>query len=66
LRQVCRDALKVIGKDWSDPPSHWLFNHRWSDGGKCPASRALLKRAPVGGRTTCWSPAKQKLGAERR
>ena len=66
LRQVCRDALKVIGKDWSDPPSHWLFNHRWSDGGKCPTSRVLLKRAPVGGRTTCWSPAKQKLGAERR
>lgn len=65
LRQVCRDALKVIGKDWSDPPSHWLFNHRWSDGGKCPTSRALLKRAPIGGRTTCWSPAKQKLGAER-
>ena len=66
LRQVCRDALRVIGKDWSDPPSHWLFNHRWEDGGRCPRTREPLRRGAVGGRTACWSPARQRLGAERR
>ncbi len=66
LKKVCADAMRVIGKDWSDPPSNWLFNHRWSDGGKCPHSKEKLKRTVIGGRTTCWSPTKQKLGAERR
>ena len=66
LREVCADALEVIGKDWSDPPEAWLFNHRWQDGGRCPRSRRPLVRAEVGGRTTCWSPVRQVLGAERR
>lgn len=66
LREVCADALRVIGKDWSDPPDSWLFNHRWEAGGVCPRTRAPLRRAEVGGRTACWSPARQRLGAERR
>jgi len=66
LREVCRDALRVIGKDWSDPPGSWLFNHRWEKGGRCPRSRGPLLHAAVGGRTTCWSPRRQVLGAERR
>ncbi len=66
LRAVCADALKVIGKDWSDPPESWLFNHRWKDGGNCPRSKQPLIREVVGGRTTCWSPLRQVLGAERR
>lgn len=66
LRAVCADAMQVIGKDWSDPPDAWLFNHRWKDGGRCPRSRQPLVRAEVGGRTTCWSPERQALGAERR
>jgi formamidopyrimidine-DNA glycosylase len=66
LRQVCRDALRVIGKDWSDPPDSWLFNHRWEKGGRCPRSRGPLMHATIGGRTTCWSPRRQVLGTERR
>jgi len=66
LREVCAEAMAVIGKDWSDPPDTWLFNHRWKDGGRCPRSKKLLVREDVGGRTTCWSPERQVLGAERR
>ena len=66
LREVCAEAMEVIGKDWSDPPDSWLFNHRWKDGGRCPRSKKPLVREDVGGRTTCWSPARQVLGAERR
>ena len=66
LRAVCADAMRVIGKDWDDPPASWLFNHRWKDGGSCPRTKEPLHRAEVGGRTTCWSPARQRLGAERR
>lgn len=66
LRAVCADAMRVIGKDWGDPPASWLFNHRWTDGGRCPRTRQPLHREEVGGRTTCWSPARQRLGAERR
>ena len=66
MREVCADAMRVIGKDWGDPPASWLFNHRWKDGGSCPRTKEPLHRAEVGGRTTCWSPARQRLGAERR
>ncbi len=66
LREVCADAMRVIAKDWSDPPATWLFNHRWADGGRCPRAKQPLRREEVGGRTTCWSPARQRLGAERR
>ncbi len=61
IRGVCRDALRIIGKDWSDPPDSWLFNHRWKKGGTCPRTGAKLMHATIGGRTTCWSPARQKL-----
>jgi formamidopyrimidine-DNA glycosylase len=42
-------------------PRQWLFLHRWTDGGKCPRTGRPLARATIGGRTTCWSPARQKL-----
>ncbi len=61
IRRVCRDALAVIGKDWARPPDSWLFNHRWKDGGTCPKSGTPLVRARIAGRTTCFSPARQKL-----
>jgi len=61
IRHVCRAALRVIGKDWSDPPDSWLFPHRWEKGGTCPRTGAKLQHATIGGRTTCWSPARQKL-----
>lgn len=66
IRTVARDALRVIGTDWGTPPDSWLFNHRWTDGGRCPKTGAPLQRAAIGGRTTCWSPARQTLpGAAR-
>ncbi|MBC2600936.1 Fpg/Nei family DNA glycosylase [Puniceicoccus vermicola] len=59
LREVCRDAMRVIAPDWSDPPQSWLFRHRWKDGGICPKTEKPLARIQVGGRTTCYSPARQ-------
>jgi formamidopyrimidine-DNA glycosylase len=61
IRFVCREALKIIGHHWDDPPKTWLFPHRWAKGGKCPKTGAKLKHATIGGRTTCWSPARQIL-----
>jgi formamidopyrimidine-DNA glycosylase len=61
IRGVCRDALRIIGKNWDDPPDSWLFNHRWEKGGTCPRTGAKLQHATIGGRTTCWSPGRQKL-----
>lgn len=68
-RNVCRQALETIaGKGRRLPPhlnAHipktWLFWHRWEDGGLCPRTGKPLVREEVGGRTTCWSPARQKL-----
>lgn len=61
LRWVCRHALDTIGRTLADPPKSWLFPHRWEDGGLCPKTNKPLARATIGGRTTCWSPARQKL-----
>jgi formamidopyrimidine-DNA glycosylase len=61
IRWVCREALRIIGTNWDDPPDSWLFNHRWQKGGTCPRTGAKLQHATIGGRTTCWSPARQKL-----
>ncbi len=68
-RFVCRGALKYnAGVGGRMPstlnefmPGSWLFNHRWEDGGRCPRTGVLLRRGEIGGRTTCWSPARQKL-----
>lgn len=68
-RQVCRLALRNIAGAGGDLPpdlnvnipDSWLFNHRWQDGGRCPKTKALLMREEIGGRTTCWSPGRQKL-----
>ena len=70
-RRVCRLALVAIAGRGNDlPPTlnsriprSWLFHHRWEDGGHCPRTGVVLKRAEVGGRMTCWSPARQKLPA---
>lgn len=68
-RTVCRLALeKIAGGGGKLPPDlnvnippSWLFWHRWEDGGRCPKTGAKLVRETVGGRTTCWSPGRQKL-----
>jgi formamidopyrimidine-DNA glycosylase len=68
-RRVCRLALDTIaGRGPYLPPNlnahiprSWLFWHRWADGGLCPKTRQPLARKTIGGRTTCWSPARQPL-----
>lgn len=68
-RHVSRLALdKIAGRGDHLPPDlnvnipeSWLFHHRWRDGGRCPLTGVKLLREEVGGRTTCWSPARQKL-----
>lgn len=68
-RRVARLALTVIAGRGDDLPpdlnvripGSWLFSHRWEDGGRCPRTGASLVREVIGGRTTCWSPGRQKL-----
>jgi formamidopyrimidine-DNA glycosylase len=68
-RQLCRMALAAIaGRGDRLPadlnigiPNTWLFNHRWQRGQRCPLTGVVLAHATIGGRTTCWSPARQKL-----
>jgi formamidopyrimidine-DNA glycosylase len=68
-RRVCRLALDAIaGRGKKIPrdlnvniPRSWLFRHRWRKGGLCPITGQPLAHGVVGGRTTCWSPARQKL-----
>jgi formamidopyrimidine-DNA glycosylase len=55
-KQLCRDALRIIGTKYGRPPTSWLFRHRWRRGGKCPRDGAILLRATIGGRTTAWCP----------
>lgn len=59
-RQVSREAIRIIGTDWSDPPDSWLMNHRWKPGQTCPRCGVELDRGEIGGRTTCWCPRCQK------
>ncbi len=63
-RYVATHALRIIGASSAtvlpDPPKTWLFPHRWADGGRCPKTQTALIRDDIGGRTTCWSPARQK------
>jgi formamidopyrimidine-DNA glycosylase len=68
-RYVCKLALDTIaGRGNHLPldlnvniPTTWLFKHRWRKGGRCPRTGQPLAHGVVGGRTTCWSPARQKL-----
>lgn len=70
-RTVCRQAFDAIaGRGDTLPPDlnigipdTWLFNHRWSRGGRDPKTGTPLAHATIGGRTTCWSPARQRLNA---
>ena len=60
-RWVAREALRLVGEEIDSIPQSWLFHHRWEDGGKCPKTGVALKREEIGGRTTRWSPGRQKL-----
>jgi formamidopyrimidine-DNA glycosylase len=59
-RFVCREALRSISKDFSDPPTTWFFHRRWRPGGNCPRDESPLQRAQIAGRTTCWCGSCQK------
>lgn len=66
-RHVCRLALDAIAGCGShlppdlnvNIPGTWLFHHRWRKGGRCPKTGAPLAHSTIGGRTSCWSPARQ-------
>jgi formamidopyrimidine-DNA glycosylase len=68
-RKVCTLALDTIaGRGGKLPPDlnvnipkSWLFRHRWRQGGSDPRTGTPLAHATIGGRTTCWSPARQKF-----
>ena len=68
-RKVCQLALDTIAGHGNhlphylnvDIPKSWLFTHRWRQGGHDPKTGTPLAHATIGGRTTCWSPARQKL-----
>jgi formamidopyrimidine-DNA glycosylase len=54
VRAVCLGALRWVTPALGDPPSSWLFPHRWVAGGRCPRDGRKLERATIGGRTTAW------------
>jgi formamidopyrimidine-DNA glycosylase len=54
VKSVAAGALRIVSRDFGDPPKSWLFPHRWRPGGKCPRDRTPLQRGMVGGRTTVW------------
>lgn len=61
IREVTRGALRTVGEDFRDPPKGWLFHERWRREGKDPRTGVPLERTTVAGRTSCWSPARQRL-----
>src|SRR5688572_6018194 len=65
IRWVCRGAIRIVAKDYSDPPATWLFPHRWEKGGCCPKDGTKLDRATIGGRTTAWCPKCQPVESRR-
>lgn len=54
VRWVCRQALRTVGQNGSDPPRGWFFHVRWNGQGRCPRHRTPLRRQAVGGRTSAW------------
>jgi formamidopyrimidine-DNA glycosylase len=59
-RFVCSEALRIVAKDFSDPPAGWLFHERWKRKGFCPIHKTPLRRETVAGRTTAWCPKCQR------
>jgi formamidopyrimidine-DNA glycosylase len=57
---VAREALRIIGPNFADPPPDWLIHQKWKRAGVCPLHRSTLRRETVGGRTTAWCPRCQK------
>ena len=57
---VCREAIRRIGSDFSDPPANWLFHQRWLREGHCPRDKQCLIRETIRGRTSAWCPKCQR------
>ena len=60
-RFVSREAMRIIGNDFSDPPRSWLIHQRWKPGGVCPRHGRQLERGTIGGRTTAWCARCQRM-----
>lgn len=63
IRSVCQTAVDKLG-DSDQFPDDWLFNYRWGKGSKNAHSHTpngdKLAFITVGGRTSCYAPARQK------
>ncbi len=55
-RFVARTSLRIVGREFFDPPKSWLIHQRWKKNGLCPRHATPLRRATIGGRTTAWCP----------
>jgi len=53
-RFVATESLRVIAREFSDPPRDWLIHQKWKRNGVCPRHRTPLQKAMIGGRTTAW------------
>jgi formamidopyrimidine-DNA glycosylase len=59
-KSVVQRALATTGRDFSEPPRHWLIHQKWKRDGKCPKHQIPLRRAMICGRSTVWCPTCQK------
>lgn len=59
-RLVAAESLRIIGRNFSDPPDDWLIHQKWKREGVCPRHHTPLKKAMIGGRTTAWCPKCQR------
>ena len=51
---VARESLRIVGRNFSDPPANWLIHQKWKSDGVCPRHRSALRKEIIGGRTTAW------------
>jgi formamidopyrimidine-DNA glycosylase len=58
---VASESLRIIGPDFSDPPTDWLIHQKWKSKGVCPRHRSSLRKESIGGRTTAWCPRCQRI-----
>lgn len=63
---VARESLRIIGRDFSDPPADWLIHQKWKREGMCPRHQTPLRRETIGGRTTAWCPRCQVIRGKSR
>ena len=57
---VARESLRIVGRDFSEPPANWLIHQKWKSSGVCPRHGSALRKEIIGGRTTAWCPQCQR------